>query len=257
MANEWVCPFCDRAQIATHTNTHFDTAVLNVGANSEGIIGTTIFARACLNPICKRTSFSLQIGPAIENNHGLFVRFKEGKMLFEQRVVPQGSAKPQPDFIPVALREDYEEACLIRDLSPKASATLVRRCLQGMIRDFAKITKQSLAKEIDALRVSVEQGTADRAITIESVEAIDHVRSIGNIGAHMEKDINLIVPVEPVEAQALIELVEMLFEEWYVARDTRTARLAKIAGIAIEKKSLKSNTETSAVEALLGDQLNT
>ena len=30
-------------------------------------------------------------------------------------------------------------------------------------------------------------------------QAIDAVRSIGNIGAHMEKDINLIVDVDPEE----------------------------------------------------------
>jgi hypothetical protein len=33
------------------------------------------------------------------------------------------------------------------------------------------------------------------------VDAIDHVRKIGNIGAHMEADINVIVEVEPKEAQ--------------------------------------------------------
>jgi hypothetical protein len=251
MASEWVCPFCDRAQIATHINTHMDNSLLNVGANAEGLLGTSVFARACLNPVCKRTSFRFEIGPARENSHGSFLSFKQDQLIFSQRVVPQGSGKPQPEFIPVALREDYGEACLIRDLSPKASATLVRRCLQGMIRDFAKISKQTLAKEIDALRNAVEQGSADRAITIETVEAIDHVRSIGNIGAHMEKDIDLIVPVEPIEAQALIELVEMLFEEWYVARETRAMRLARIEGIATEKKSLKLGDETGAVEAII------
>ena len=41
-----------------------------------------------------------------------------------------------PDYIPEAIRKDYMEACAIIDSSPKASATLSRRCLQGMIRDF-------------------------------------------------------------------------------------------------------------------------
>ncbi|WP_372445280.1 hypothetical protein [Clostridium estertheticum] len=36
-------------------------------------------------------------------------------------------------------------------------------------------------------------------------EAIDAVRTIGNIGAHMEKDINQIVDVESSEAALLIE----------------------------------------------------
>jgi hypothetical protein len=130
---------------------------------------------------------------------------------------------------------DYHEACLIRDLSPKAAATLIRRCLQGMIREFAGISKATLYAEIAALRQAVDEGTADRSISPESVDAIDHVRGIGNIGAHMEKDINLIVDVEPGEAQTLIELVELLFEEWYVARHVRTERLERIATMARTK----------------------
>ena len=44
----------------------------------------------------------------------------------------------------------------------------------------------------------------------------------------MEKDIDLIVEVDPDEAQKLIELAELLFEEWYVAQHTRTERLATL-----------------------------
>ncbi|ASC06056.1 hypothetical protein S101468_01819 [Acetobacter pasteurianus subsp. pasteurianus] len=88
-------------------------------------------------------------------------------------LLPFSNAKPQPDYIPKPIREDYYEACKIRDLSPKASATLIRRCLQGMIRDFAGIQKGTLNKEITDLKEAVETGTADRSITAESVEAID------------------------------------------------------------------------------------
>ena len=240
MADEWICPFCDRPQIATYQNVHNDAEIVGVAANAEGLLGTYITARSCLNPTCKKTSFELDIGPALQYADGRFYSFNDSDRIFSQRIIPQGSARPQPDFIPYSLREDYFESCLIRDLSPKASATLTRRCLQGMIRDFSGITKKTLDQEIKALRAAVEDGSADRAITIETVEAIDHVRSVGNIGAHMEKDIDLIIPVDPGEAQALIELVEMLFEEWYVAREKRRQKLAKIAGISYDKKTLKA-----------------
>ena len=52
----------------------------------------------------------------------------------------------------------------------------------------------------------------------------------------MEKDINLIVDVDRGEAQALIGLVEMLFDEWYVARRKRADRLAGILKIAEAKE---------------------
>jgi len=162
----------------------------------------------------------------------------EATPLFSQQVLPQGSAKPQPDYIAAPLVEDYTEACLIRDLSPKASATLARRCIQGMIRDFSGIRKSRLIDEINALREAVDSGRAPAGVTLETIEAIDHVRSIGNIGAHMEKDIDLIVPVDPEEAQALIGLIEMLFEEWYVARHVRQQKLAAISKIGAEKKQL-------------------
>jgi hypothetical protein len=152
--------------------------------------------------------------------------------------MPESSAKPQPDHIPRSLREDYLEACRIRDLSPKASATLARRCLQGMIRDFCKIAKNTLDLEIRALKEAVDQDKAPRGVTPESVDAIDHVRKVGNIGAHMEKDIDLIVEIDSGEAQLLIELVETLFEEWYVARKLREERFANLATLR-EAKTAK------------------
>jgi hypothetical protein len=41
---------------------------------------------------------------------------------------------------------------------------------------------------------------------------------LGNIGAHMEADVNVIVDVEAGEAKLLIGLIETLVDEWYVAR---------------------------------------
>ena len=155
------------------------------------------------------------------------------------RVLPLSSAKPQPDYIPEPLRRDYEEACAIRDLSPKASATITRRCIQGIIRDFCGISKPRLIDEIRELRKLAEQGQAPKGVRHDTLDAIDHVRQIGNIGAHMESDINVIVDVDPDEAQVLIELTELLFDEWYVARDLRNARLAKLGMIASEKDAQK------------------
>lgn len=215
---------------------------MNVGDNSEGKLAIEWTSFACVNPECLKTTVDVFIGQArfdgVGNCKGVNTN---GPVLFSQRCLPQGSAKPQPDCIPQAIRDDYQEACLICDLSPKASATLIRRCLQGMIRDFCGISKARLIDEIIALRKAVEDGSADRAISPETVEAIDQIRSVGNIGAHMERDIDQIVPVDPGEAQTLIELVEMLFEEWYVARAKRQERLASIAKMAANKKAIQEN----------------
>jgi len=108
-----------------------------------------------------------------------------------------------------------------------------------MIRDFCGISRKRLIDEINELRTRVESGNAPLGVLPDTVVAIDQVRGIGNIGAHMEADINVIIDVDADEAQILIELVELLFAEWYVAREARTNRLAKIKLIADDKAKQK------------------
>jgi hypothetical protein len=91
-----------------------------------------------------------------------------------------------------------------------------------MIRDFCKISKHRLIDEIKELRKRVNEDQAPLGVQPDTVDAIDHVRKIGNIGAHMETDINVIVDVDPNEAQVLIELAELLFEE--LVRRSRDAQ---------------------------------
>lgn len=157
--------------------------------------------------------------------------------------------KPQPNYIPKALRDDYAEACAIRDLSPKASATLARRCIQGMIRDFYGISKATLNQEINELRRQAEAHETREPISFDVLDAIDHVRKIGNIGAHMEKDINVIVDVDPEEAQVLIELIETLFEDWYVSREQRKNRFARLRTIVDAKEEARKQAPPEAEQS--------
>jgi len=242
----WVCPHCNRAQTVTNERHSSSTSSVGVSDVAEGALALNRLSIGCSNPECKKLTLTITIGPDIGGER---YKVDPERILFRERLLPRGASKPQPDFIPVGLREDYHEACLIKELSPKASATLARRCLQGMIRDFAKISKATLYKEIEALKDLIDEDKAPRGVTPETVEAIDHVRSIGNIGAHMEKDIDVIVPIDPGEAQALIELIEMLFDEWYVARNTRQERLKRIAAIKAAKDNLKGEGAASDVNA--------
>ena len=65
---------------------------------------------------------------------------------------------------------------------------------------------------------------------------------MGNIGAHMEEDINLIVDVDPNEAELLIGLIETLIRDWYVSREERKARLLQIKQVADQKDQAKKGT---------------
>ena len=152
-------------------------------------------------------------------------------------LIPNSLSKQFPDYVPKAIREDYEEAYSIVNLSPKASATLSRRCLQGMIRDFHGIKKSRLIDEIKALQT---------VVPVSQWKAIDSIRSIGNIGAHMEKDINTIVEVDSNEAEKLLKLIELLIDKWYIARHDEEELFNEITQIADDKSTQKSSNSQSS-----------
>jgi hypothetical protein len=58
----------------------------------------------------------------------------------------------------------------------------------------------------------------------------------------MEKDVNLIVDVEPTEAQFLIELIETLLKDWYVVREERAARNRSLKELAEKKEAERKGT---------------
>jgi hypothetical protein len=233
----WVCPFCNRAQVVTESTYDSDRANLSTGLSKYGYVTVSATSIVCSNPACKEITLCVKLG-TLNPPDGRTRREITG-ILHSWKLLPRSFAKVQPDFIPEPLKQDYYEACAIRDLSPKASATLSRRCIQGMIRDFCGIAKSRLIDEILELKKQHESGTLPSGVTEESIIAIDHVREIGNIGAHMEKDINVIVDVDPDEAQQLIGLTEMLFAEWYVARENRRLRLLTLGITATEKAEQK------------------
>lgn len=159
-----------------------------------------------------------------------------GKMVQDVHVPirPFSSAKQFPKYIPEAIRNDYEEACAIVNLSPKASATLSRRCLQGMIHDFWDIKLKNLNQEITALK--------DK-IPADLWSSIDALRELGNIGAHMEKDTDIIVDIDPNEAESLIKLIELLMKEWYINREERNKLFSDIISTNESKQAERKKTE--------------
>ncbi|WP_369831561.1 DUF4145 domain-containing protein [Brevundimonas sp. MYb52] len=186
---------------------------------------------------------------------GAYAPSKDKGPLVWRRLIPEGSSRPIPSYVPSAIRQDYAEACLIRDLSPKASATLARRCLQGMIRDFGQVKPSTLFKEIGALEKAVEEGNAPRGVSVDSIEALTALRKVGNIGAHMEADVNVIVDVDPEEAQVLIELIESLIDDWYIERHKRQQRFSKAVALGASKTAALADAKAgqAALPAPAGD----
>lgn len=191
MAFNYTCPFCSRPQSVTEAKFSNGSVFFSIHDSHEGHLGVYTHAIGCANPDCRKTSIHAAVRSASQTLHGRPFFAKDAEEILLRRLIPDSTARVLPDYIPAVLVEDYIEACRIRDLSPKASATLVRRCLQGMIRDFCNVHKSTLYAEITHLRELVEAGNAPPGVSAETVDAIDHVRGIGNIGAHMQADITI------------------------------------------------------------------
>ena len=227
MAFNWTCPYCSTKTTINSDKYQKDTKTMTI-SNPEGGRKLETFWIVCPNEECGRINLTAVLS---EYNYSSSISsYVTGDEIKRWRLLPGSYAKSYPKYIPKPLISDYEEASSIIDLSPKASATLARRCLQGIIRDFWGIKKGRLVDEINALEDKIDP------ITWQSIDA---VRKVGNIGAHMEKDINLIIDVEPQEAFLLIQLIELLFEEWYIHRFEREKKLKAISGIATAKEEIK------------------
>ena len=153
-----------------------------------------------------------------------------GSDLGETVVYPKGaSRKPLSPEVPTKLAGDYKEACLVIQDSPKASAALSRRCLQAVLREHAKVQPRDLSKEIDEV-------LASNCLPSHLASAVDAVRHVGNFAAHPIKSTasREIIDVEPGEAEWLLDVLEGLFDFYFVApaelqkkRDALNAKLAE------------------------------
>ncbi len=222
----WRCPFCNHNATITANNYAENRFLFNHG-NKHKFQAVVTEVITCPNLECREYTVSQSLHDHVASANIGWID-KPAKQ--EWQLIPAAEMKVFPSYVPEPITGDYREACFIRDLSPKASATLSRRCLQGMIRHFWNIKKARLVDEIEALSDKVDPMTW---------AAIDAVRKIGNIGAHMEKDIDVIVEVDPGEAQLLIGLIETLIQDWYVTKHEREKRLAGIVSLAASKETDK------------------
>ena len=227
----WSCPHCNRDVTITdeRMTNNWHTNKIDNSMGRHTLVSSFII---CPNPQCRKYTLTSRL---FESSHKPGYGEVLGKELQLWSLIPASSAKVFPDYIPLPILADYKEACLIKNLSPKASATLARRCIQGIIRDFWQVKPGNLFNEIDAIKDKVDPLTWD---------AIDAIRKVGNIGAHMEKDINIIVDVDPNEAELLITLIETLMKDWYVTREERKTRLMAITGIATAKENKRKENKS-------------
>lgn len=121
---------------------------------------------------------------------------------------------PVPSQVPDEFAVDYKEASLVLSDSAKASAALSRRCLQHLLREKAGVTPGNLTNEIQEVLDS-------KGLPSHISESLDAIRNIGNFAAHPMKSQSTgeIVPIEPGEAEWTLDVMEMLYDFYFVQPD--------------------------------------
>ena len=211
MPSTFKCPYCPVTFPLTN-DTYRKSSLSRYGNSSASPYDSQICIVFFECPSCGKISISV---------HG------EGKDVksINTFIQPMSLATQFPNYVPQQIRSDYEEAYSIVSLSPKASATLSRRCIQSMIRDFWGIKKSKLVDEIVAL-------AENDKVPAEQRKILHALRNIGNIGAHPEVDINLIIDIQPDDAKKLLKVIELLIKQWYIERHEQTALYDDILAVA-------------------------
>lgn len=201
-----ICPHC---LVAFSDNpTH-----LPVGIDIDG--RWNLVTRAC--PECKRLILHLEtdgeVDPSLKNVQigspmGGWFGIDDPKTIM---IRPKGSSHPPcPTEVPEEIKNDYLKACVVLPDSAEASAALSRRCLQHILHDQG-FKSNNL---IDEIRLVIKSGKLPSNIA----ENIDAVRNIGNFAAHPQKSLAAaeLLPVEPEEAEWNLDVIESLFDVFYV-----------------------------------------
>ncbi|MEM3874091.1 MAG: DUF4145 domain-containing protein [Candidatus Bathyarchaeia archaeon] len=191
------CPHCqfvvrfDKAKEIMHGHYAQPTYLITASEDEQETI--SVYSSQC--PNCKRP-----IVVAI---------VKAGQEPPVYRLVhPFNVARTVPPEVPKEIREDFLEAAAVLPISEKASATLSRRCLENLLKD-----RGYEGKDLNEL---IEKALKDLPQRV--AENLDAVRNIGNFAAHpmKYKQTGLIVDVEPEEASWTLDVLEELFEYFYV-----------------------------------------
>ena len=227
----WTCPTCGAHSTITGPNVESRSyAIYTEETPKDRSIRLSYRLVECPNKDCGSGQFQVDVfygTQTVMNGYRVVVPDEKRPVGIGHFTFAPTTAQPLSAHVPAGVTNDYNEAYLIARLSPKASATLARRALQGMVRDFFQVVgKRTLHAEFEAIKDRCDHALYD---------AMMAVKSVGNIGAHPEQDINLIVDVEPGEAETLLELVHLLDREWYVARADRLERIAKMNALAANK----------------------
>jgi hypothetical protein len=198
------CPHC---RITFHEKPRYD----NIGKDVDG--NWIISTQKC--PECNRfIIFLLKAEPYYSGSgskvvHGV-LNIDDA---FTIMVRPKVSSRPCPPEVPPDIAKDFKAASSVIADSPEASAAMSRRCLQHLLRD----PNAANVKDVDLAR-EIQKVIASNTLPPYIVEGLHAIRHHGNFGAHPMESIvtGEILPIEPGEAEWNLDVLESLFDFYYV-----------------------------------------
>lgn len=226
--NTFVCPFCETINFKNKDNyneyfpslktaDHRYVGSMNDLLNNNPSIIKLEF-QLCGN--CNKVSIKTDlIGSNFDENRSMII-------------YPSSNAKVFDDIVPESIRIDYKEAYEILEISPRASATLARRAIQTIIKERFNAKGRTLYDQIESIKGGIYQGEFD---------ILDSIRNLGNIGAHSENDLQLIINIESNDAKLILYCLEFLIEEWYIKSSERMDRIKQLKDLAKSKNNLRSS----------------
>lgn len=218
----------------------YQLPISEIHSNVQNII-EGIFLSFFFCPNCNQTEILIKSQGGTLQNHVAY-RY------------PPFKSQQYPEYVPLQIRNDYREASLIVDLSPKASATLSRRCLQGIIRDFWKINEEFWNQHSDIKRAcslndpsranlwqEIKAVELIGGINAAMIEAFKQLKNIGNIGAHPGNEAGVILDVEPQEAETMLSLIELIIRMTYIQRYDDENLISQVNAISMKKSDQRGN----------------
>lgn len=137
-----------------------------------------------------------------------------GKWVSDEEFVvwPRQSERSLPPAVPRDMVMDYKAAALLLGLNAAASAALSRRCLQAVLRDTTGEDLPTLSKQIQAAAPHLPPDIGTR---------LNALGTVGKFAAHPSKDTDpgRIVDAEPGEAEWNLNVLDLLFDHYYVRPD--------------------------------------
>lgn len=156
----------------------------------------TLWTSHC--PECKRAILSL-----------------EGSLHSEVLLWPKSepAARPVSEDVPAHIAQMYREASLVLPISPRASASLSRLCLEAVLTEAGGAAAFHIQGKIEQVRDNVP------AYVWQWLHAVRRVAKYGahyKVGEEEGGEEEVVLDVSPEEAGQLLDALDQVFDHYYV-----------------------------------------